>query len=163
VVLKEESVSFFFICTGVEYSARPSTQCVWFVRANADWEGTSEAPASKIKLVPLNPLKTKVVGKTGITSEKKAIRVRLPTQDVGKTGETQFILQESIYFFLCSLHIRWTRRVCIYIYIYIYKIWRVHNILSRKTGETQFILQQSIYFFLWSLHIRWTRRVYIYI
>jgi hypothetical protein len=28
VVLKEESVSFFFICTGVEYSARPSTQCV---------------------------------------------------------------------------------------------------------------------------------------
>jgi len=27
VVLKEESVSFLFICTGIEYSARPSMEC----------------------------------------------------------------------------------------------------------------------------------------
>jgi len=37
-------------------------------------------------LVPLNPLKTKVIGKTGITREKAAIR-RLPREEgVRKKG-----------------------------------------------------------------------------
>jgi len=48
-------------------------------------------------LVSLNPFMTKVVGKTGMIRQMKAIRVRLPKVGVRKTGETQFLLQESIY------------------------------------------------------------------
>ena len=73
----------------------------------------SEAPSCNIKLVPLNPSKTKVVGKTGMTREKKDKRVmektgmtrekkdkrvRLPTQGMTETGRTQFLLQESILY-----------------------------------------------------------------
>ena len=44
-------------------------------------------------LVSLNPLKTKVVGKTGMTRQMKAIKVRPPTQGVRKTGKTHFLVQ----------------------------------------------------------------------
>jgi hypothetical protein len=83
------------------------------VRARADWERMSEAPSSKIKLVPLNPSKTKVVGKTGMIGEKKAIRVRL----VRETGRTQFLLHESILF--SYVRFIYSEVAIIYIYIYI--------------------------------------------
>ena len=87
-----------FICTGVEYIAWPTTKFVRFVRASVDLELMSDAGACNIKLVPLNPLKTKLVGKTGLAREKKAIiRVK---KGVREARRTQFPLQESIFFFL---------------------------------------------------------------
>ena len=79
----------------------------------------------------MNMLKKKVVGKTGYTRDKKAMRVRI------KTGEAQFIFKESISFY--SMFVTYIMNSP---YLYIHSAHNQHATISITT--TQFFYHTMI-------------------